>query len=64
MKTWYCVTSTFDDRGRATANITASCQAESKPESTFSSTSRKDIYNDWFATRREAMVFVSSTKMA
>lgn len=64
MKTWYCVTSTFDDRGRATANITATCQAENKPESTSVSTSRKDIYNDWFATRREAMVFVSSTKMA
>ena len=23
MKTWYCVTSSFDNRGRVTANITA-----------------------------------------
>lgn len=64
MKTWYCVTSTFDDRGRATAGITDTCQAETKPESTYKSTARKDIYNDWFATRREAMTFVSSAKMA
>ena len=64
MKTWYCVTSTFDNRGRATANITATCQSETKPESTFTSTSRKDIYNDWFGSRKEAMVFVAGAKTA
>ena len=48
MKTYWCVTSSFDDRGRATAAVTDSIKAISKPESTFISTSRKDIYNDWF----------------
>lgn len=28
MKTWYCVTSSFDDRGRVVAAITASKEAE------------------------------------
>jgi len=28
MKTWYCVTSSFDDRGRAIAAITATKEAE------------------------------------
>lgn len=46
MKTWYCVTSSFDNRGRVTANITATKEAETCPESTYTSTSRKDIYND------------------
>jgi hypothetical protein len=44
MKTYYCVTSSFDDRGRATANITNIIKAEEKPESTYTSTRRKDIY--------------------
>ena len=64
MKTFYCVTSTFDNRGRATAAITASVQAEAKPENTFKSTSRKDIYNDWFDSMDKAMLFVKGTKEA
>lgn len=28
MKTWYCVTSSFDDKGRVTAAITATKEAE------------------------------------
>lgn len=31
MKTWYCVTSSFDDRGRVTANITATKGSQSVP---------------------------------
>ena len=54
MKTWYCVTSSFDNRGRVTANITATKEAETCPESTYTSTSRKDIYNDWFESLDEA----------
>ena len=54
MRTWYCVTSTFDDRGRVTAAITATKEAEVCPESTFSSTNRKDIYIDWFSELAEA----------
>lgn len=54
MKTWYCVTSTFDDRGRVTAAVTGTKEADKCPESTFTSTSRRDIYNDWFGSMEEA----------
>lgn len=60
MKTYYCVTSSFDDRGRATANITDI----EKPESTYTSTRRKDIYNDWFESEKEAQEYVEQTRIA
>lgn len=46
MKTWYCVTSSYDDRGKTTAAITATMEAEEKPDSSFRSTSWKDISHD------------------
>lgn len=64
MRTWYCVTSSFDDRGRVTAGITNTAQAEKKPESSFTSTKRKDIYNDWFGTEAEARKFVEEAYLA
>lgn len=64
MKTYYCVTSSFDDKGRVTAGITATVETESKPESTYTSTSRKDIYNDWFEDIEEAKKFVEEAKAA
>ncbi len=64
MKTWYCVTSSFDDRGRVTAGITATAQADEKPESGFASTNRKDIYTDWFDSEAEARKFVEEAKLA
>ena len=64
MKTWYCVTSSFDNRGRVTANITATKEAETCPKSTYTSTSRKDIYNDWFESLDEAQAFAAQSKCA
>ena len=64
MKTYYCVTSSFHDRGRVTAAITATIEAESKPESTYTSTRRKDIYNDWFESIEAANKFVEEAKTA
>ena len=64
MKTYYCVTSTFDDRGRVTANITNQIEAEQMPESSYTSTSRKDIYNDWFESEQDAREFVEQAKNA
>lgn len=64
MKTYYCVTSSFDDKGRATANITDMIKAEEKPESTYTSTRRKDIYNDWFESEKEAQEYVEQTRIA
>lgn len=64
MKTYYCVTTSFDDKGKVTANITNVIEAEEKPENTFKSTSRKDIYNDWFESEKEAKEFVEQSKSA
>lgn len=64
MKTYYCVTSSFDNSGRVTAGITASVKADKIPESTFTSTSRKDIYNDWFESIEDAKQFAEEAKTA
>lgn len=64
MKIWYCATSSFDDKDRVTASVTATLAAESKPESTFADTTRKDIYFDWFGSLKEAQDFVKKAKEA
>ena len=64
MKTFYCVTTSFDDYGRVTAGITNALEAESKPESTYTSTRRKDIYSDWFDTLEDAKAFVAEARNA
>lgn len=64
MKTWYCMTSSFDDRGRVTAGITATTQADKKPQSSYIETPRKDIYADWFGSEAEAWKFVEEAKKA
>ena len=63
-KTWYCVVSSFDDRGRVTANITASKLADEKPESSFTSTSRKDVYADWYDSYEAAEKAVQDARNA
>ena len=64
MKTWFCVTSSFDDRGRVTAGIPSTIQAEEKPESGYTETKTKDIYTDWFGTEAEARKFAEEAKLA
>lgn len=64
MKKYYCVTSSFDDKGRVTAGLTNIIEAEEKPESTFRSTRRKDIYVDWFDDEQEAQDFIEQAKSA
>lgn len=64
MKTYYCVTTTFDDKGRVTATITNTIEADKKPENTFKSTSRKDIYNDWFDNINAANSCIEEAKRA
>ena len=55
---FYCVTSTFDDKGRATASITDTVEIDTKPENTAKSVSRKDIYKDWFDSEEKAKEFI------
>lgn len=64
MKTWYCVVSTFDNSGRVTAAITDTRRAESQPESSYTSTTKKDIYTDWFGSLKEAQRHVEGAKLA
>ena len=54
MKTWYGVQSVFYDNGRVNSMIVSVKDAEEKPEDTFTSTSDRDIYLDWFSNLAEA----------
>ena len=64
MKTYYCVTSAWYDDGHGTAAITDRKQSETKPEGTFCSTTRKDIYIDWYDSFEEASAAVESVRNA
>lgn len=62
VKTYYCVKSSVDNHGHMTATITESVEAEEQPADSYVSTSRKDIYTDWFESREEAKKFVSDAR--
>ena len=64
MKTFWCVTTSVDNRGTVRAAITNFVEAVCKPENTSTSTSRKDIYNDWFEDHEEAEKFVEEARSA
>lgn len=64
MKTFYCVTTSVDDRGKVKAAITNYIDTDHRPENSFVSLARKDIYNDWFESYEEAERFVEEAKMA
>lgn len=55
---FWVVTTSFDDRGHVVSNITDTVWAVLKPQRTYCSTRRKDIYVDYFASRKEAEQFV------
>lgn len=64
MKVFYSVTTIVHDDGSVNAIITSSKSAEEKPESSFKSLSRKDIYVDWFDSYEEAAEFAEEAKKA
>lgn len=64
MKKYWVVVTTFDDRGKVTANIVDVVDAEQKPEQGYKSTKSKDIYTDYFETLEEAKKFVEEAKLA
>ena len=64
MKTFYAVTTTFDNRGRVTAAITDTQKADSQPERTFITDAKKDTYVDWFPSQSQAAKFVREAKKA
>ncbi len=61
---YYCVTTSVNNKGHVAAHITNVIEAEQKPESSSTSTSRRDIYNDWFESQEEAENFVEEAKKA
>lgn len=58
-KTYYCVTSSVDDRGVVRAVITAVIDAAEKPEDSFKRLKRKDIYVNWFGNLAEAKKLIA-----
>lgn len=64
MKTYYCVTTSVNDKGKVLAAITDVIEAVSKPENSSQSLKRKDIYCDWFDDLEEAKNFVEEAKRA
>jgi hypothetical protein len=62
VKTYYCVTTTIYDNGRAAAAITDTIEADAKPESRFTETRSRDIYTDYFESLKEAKQFVKEAK--
>ena len=63
-KMFWCVTSSYDDKGHVAAAITATKEATSKPQQTYTSTRRKGLYHDWFDSEEEAQKFVEDAKKA
>lgn len=64
MKTYWCVTTSVDDKGKVIAAITSTVEAVCQPENTSKSTNRKDVYNDWFDNLDAAEKFVEEAKNA
>ena len=62
MKKFWCVTTSVNDRGRVAANITNVIEAVCQPENSSTSTSRRDIYQDWFPSQEEAEEFVEEAR--
>ena len=64
MRTFWCVTSSYDDKGKVTANITATTEAEECPKPSFRSMHNRDIYCDWFDSAEKAAEFVKQKEAA
>lgn len=64
MKTYYCVTSSVDDKGKVRAAIINVIDAVCKPENSFKSLKHKDIYIDWFESWEEVEKRIEEAKMA
>ena len=64
MQTFYCVTSSVDDKGHMTAAITAEYMGDECPENSRISTRHRDIYKDWFDSFPAAEAFVKEARSA
>ena len=64
MHTYYCVMSTFDDRGVCKGWLSGTAECETRPESEVKETRTKDIWTDWFDTREEALEYIRGLAFA
>lgn len=64
MKTYYEVTTTFDDNGKVTSEITDTIEAEEKPVDTYESKDTMDVYKDWFDNKKAADNWIEQSKYA
>lgn len=64
LKTFWGVTTSYDNHGHVVSNITDIIHAAVKPENAFKETKRKDIYVDWFESEEEANQHVKDARNA
>ena len=64
MATYFCVTSAWYDDGHGTADITDVVDADEKPQDSFKSTMRKDIYLDWYESYEDAQAVIEAVRKA
>lgn len=63
-KTYYAVCSSYYNSGRITASLVDVVEADEKPQDTYKSTRRCDVYVNWFDSQEEAMKHIDECKMA
>lgn len=63
-KQFWAVTTSFDDNGNVVSAITDTVWAVVKPENSYLSTKRKDIYVDYFESREKADQHVKDAQNA
>lgn len=63
MATFWCVCNKYYNNGKTQCSVYP-INAETKPENSFESAARYDIYHDYFETNKEAWAFADGVKKA
>lgn len=61
-KKWWCVTTTFNDKGEIRSAITETREAAKKPDNWSNIIKNLDIYKEWFGSREEAEVCIKEAQ--
>lgn len=64
MKKFYVTCTSVFNNGRVSCNLVDCVEAEVRPESSFKSTRRCDIYVDYHDTMEDARQFIEESKLA
>lgn len=62
MKKYYPVITTVFDNGRASVVLGTAEEHENRPKDTYTNTSRRDIYVDWFDSLADARQFIKENQ--